>query len=164
MTEPGPGDIGCVPIRGDVGWLISLGERLNGDAFAQYDHAFVAISSDSIIEAEPGGARERPLSEYDPRTIAWVRCPDEHRQTVADAAKALQGTKYGVMDYVALALHRFHIPIPGLLRYIDSDRSMDCSTLCVVAARRGGWNLLPEQPHAGLVTPADLAKLAEPAV
>lgn len=161
MSEPLPGDIGCTSIEGDVGWLIRLGERLNGDRFAQYQHAFVSIGGGQIVEAEPGGARIADLAEYDARTVVWVRCPDEHRQAVADAAKALVGRPYGFLDYLVIALHRFHVPFPGVRRFAESDKTIICSELGVLAARRGGWALLEPTP-AGFVTPAELAALAEP--
>jgi hypothetical protein len=160
-SEPGIGDLGCTQIRGDVGWLIKLGERLNGDKFAQYQHAFVYIGGGQLVEAEPGGARIADLSEYDARTIVWVRCPDEHRLEVAAAAKNLVGVPYGFLDYLALALHHFHIPFPGLKRFAMSSRSLICSQLAVLAARRGGWDVLEPTP-AAYVTPAELAALAEP--
>lgn len=159
-VEPGVGDIGCVAIKGDVGWLIALGEKLCGDRFSQYQHAFVVVAPGRIVEAEPNGAREADLSEYDGRTIAWVECPDEHRDTVAAAAKALISTPYSPADYFAIAAHRFHIP--GFKRIALGTSAMICSQLATVAARRGGWPILGTEP-AGYVTPADLAVLAEPA-
>jgi uncharacterized protein YycO len=161
-ADPLPGDVGCVPIHGDVGWLISVGERLNGNAFAQYDHAFVYVGDGQVIEAEPGGAREADLSEYDPGSIAWIRCPDQYRQAVAEAARELKGVGYSAADYFALALHRFHLPAPWLRTYVNSSKHEICSQLCVTAARRGGWKILPDSDWSGYVTPADLAALAEP--
>jgi uncharacterized protein YycO len=160
-TEPNPGDIGCVSIPGDVGFLIRLGQACLGLGFRNVEHCFVYVGDGQIVEAEPGGARLADLAEYDARETVWVRCPEQHRETVAEAARALIGTPYGFADYAALALHRFHIPIPGLARYCNSDRSLICSQLAVVAARRGGWPLLMSKP-AGYVVPADLAKLTEP--
>jgi len=159
-TEPGLGDIGLVPIPGDVGWLISLGERLNGDAFAHYDHAFVVTGSNQIVEAEPGGARFAALSEYDPESVLWLRCPDGRRQAVAEAAKGLLNSPYSAADYFAIALHRFHVPAPGLRRYIQSSGHLICSALCDRAARDGGWTLFSDGRWEGYVTPADLAELA----
>lgn len=161
-NEPGIGDIGLVGVKGDVGWLISLGERLCGDKFVQYDHAFVYVGNGRIVEAEPGGAREWDLGEYDGRTIAWVRCPDRCRPAVAQQAQTFVGTGYGFADYLVIAAHRFHLPIPGLARRARSIKTMICSQLAVESARRGGWDLLGDEP-AGYVTPADLGALAEPA-
>lgn len=161
-TGPQPGDIGCTQIRGDVGRLIRLGQWLNGDGFANYEHCFVYLGNGQIIEAEPGGARIADLTEYDARAIAWVRCPDEHRQAVAAAARSLEGTKYSALDYFALALHRFHIPAPGLRRFIQSSGHLICSQFADRAARIGGWNLFRDGRWDGFVDPAEIAALAEP--
>lgn len=158
-AEPGVGDIGVTQIRGDVGFLIRLGQLINGSGWADFEHAFTYVGDGRIVEAEPGGAREADLSEYDARTVVWVRCPDECRDAVAAAARGLIGTPYSGLDYVAIAAHRFHIP--GFKRVALSTSSMICSTLTVIAARRGGWPLLMPTP-AGYVVPDDLARRAEP--
>jgi hypothetical protein len=162
VAEPEPGDVGCTQIVGDVGRLIRLGEILNGSGFANIEHAFTYVGNGQIVEAEPGGARVADLTEYDARTVVWVRCPDQYRQAVAQAALYLVGTPYGFWDYAALAAHRFRLPIPGLAKFVNGTSSMICSQLAVVAARRGGWDLLEPTP-AGYITPAGLAKLAAPA-
>jgi hypothetical protein len=160
-VEPEIGDIGCVPIPGSVGWLISLGERLCGDQFTRYDHAFVVTGPNQIVEAEPDGARFAALSDYDPEAIAWVRCPAEFREAVAEAARGFLNTRYGFADYLLIALHRFHVRLPGMNRMAASTKTMICSQLAVESARRGGWDLLAGAP-AGYITPADLARLATP--
>ena len=160
-TEPQLGDIACTQINGDDGRLIALGEWLNGDRFSEFQHAFVYIGNNEIVEAEPGGARIGNLAEYDSRTTVWVRCPEQYREAVAAAAKELLGVGYSALDYFALAAHRLHLPIPGLNRLVLGEKRMICSQLSVTAARRGGWDLLAPEP-AGYVTPAELAKLAEP--
>lgn len=157
---PQPGDIGCTQITGDVGRLIRLGQWLNGDGFANYEHVFLYLGDGQIIEAEPGGARIADLTEYDSRTIAWVRCPEDRRQAVVEAARTLEGTPYSAADYFALALHRFRIPAPGLRRYIESSNHLICSALADRAARIGGWNLFQDGRWEGYVTPAAIAHLA----
>lgn len=168
-SEPDIGDLGCVNVKGDVGWLIRIAQFLNKVNWklwtwaklwkqARSEHVVVYVGDGNVVEAEPGGARLAKLSEYDGRPILWVRCPDQHSQAVAAAAMALIETPYGWLDYAALAARRFHIPI--LKRVALSTSSMICSTLGVVAARRGGWGLLLQTP-AGYIDPADVAALAE---
>lgn len=159
-SAPLPGDIGCTQITGDVGALIRLGQWLNGDGFANYEHAFVYVGDNRIVEAEPGGARRASLAEYDARTIVWLRCPDQYRTAVAAAAISLIGTRYSAADYAALALHRFHIPVPGLRRYVQASGRLICSQLADHAAELGGWTLFDDGRWPGYVTPADLAELA----
>lgn len=168
MYQPNPGDIGLTQITGDVGRLIRFGQWLNGDGFADYEHAFVVTKVTlqtpiggpalvRIVEAEPGGAREASLAEYDARNIAWLRCPDQYREAVAQAATSLLGTPYSFLDYLALALHRFHIPAPGLRRLIGKRRI--CSALADAAAQMGGWKLFRDGRDPGDVTPADIWQL-----
>lgn len=158
---PRPGDIGVVRITGDVGRLIRIGQWLNGDGYADYEHCVVYIGNGQIVEAEPGGARIAELTEYADRDIAWLHCPPEHQAAVAQAARSLVGTPYSFADYLAIAAHRLHIPAPGLRTFIGSQGHLICSQLCDVAASRGGWRIFRDGRWPGYVTPADLAKLAE---
>lgn len=162
VTDPLPGDIGCTTIKGDVGRLIRLGQWALGDGYANVEHCFVFVGDGQIVEAEPGGARLADVNEYDARTVVWVRCPDERRLAVANAARSLIGTPYSAADYFALALHRFHIPAPGLRRYIESSGHLICSALADRAAEMGGWILFGDGRWSGYVDPADVAKLADP--
>jgi hypothetical protein len=152
--QPGLGDAGITQIQGEVGRLIRLGQWLNGDGFADFEHAFVYIGDGQIVEAEPGGARIAQLAEYDARTVAWLRCPPEYRENVAAAARSLEGTPYSFLDYVAIAAHRLHIPAPGLKRLIGRRRI--CSALADAAADMGGWHWYADDRWYGDVTPADI--------
>lgn len=173
QPQPGVGDLGCVSIEGNVGWLIRVGQFLNKInakpwtwrklwRLARSEHVFVHVGGGQIVEAEPGGARLADLSEYDGRPIVWVRCPDQYRQGVANAARSFIRTGYSAAEYFALALHRFHIPAPGLRRYIESSRRMVCSQLADRAAELGGWQLFDDERWPGYVMPADIAALAKP--
>lgn len=171
-TEPSAGDIGLVSIRGDVGWLIAIGQFLNKISWrvwewrklwklARSEHAFTYVGGGQIVEAEPGGARLANLSEYADRTIVWVRCPEQYRDGVAAAARTYIGIGYSAAEYFALALHRFHIPAPGLRRYIQSSGRMICSQMADRAAHLGGWVLFDDGRWDGYVEPQDIAALAE---
>lgn len=151
------GSIGLTQIHGEVGRLIRLGQWLNGDGFADYEHAFVYVGNGRIVEAEPGGARLAPL-RYD--RIDWIACPEQYGDAVADAACELVGTPYSFADYAALAARRLHIPVPGLREYIADSGHMVCSQLCDEAAQRGGWHLFDDGRWPGYCTPGDLYKLA----
>lgn len=159
-VAPGPGDIGLVRIPGAGGFLIRVGQFLLGSGFADVEHAFVYLGGGDLVEAEPGGARIRPLSEYDGTRVMWLRCPDECREAVAAAAAGMVGVGYSWLDYWAIAAHRLHLPVPGLRSYIGSTGHEMCSALADEAARRGGWHLL-SGVWPGYVTPGALRKLAE---
>jgi len=159
---PRPGDIGLVNIKGHVGRLIRLGQALNGDGFADFQHAYVVISGGvepSIVEAEPGGARLAPLSQYDGRKSVFLRCPDEFRDAVSAAAISLLGTPYSFADYVSLAARRLHIPAPHLRQFIKDSGHQICSQLADFAAMRGGWTLFDDGRWEGDVVPLDLHHL-----
>lgn len=171
-SEPGIGDLGCVSIVGEAGILIRVGQFLNKVNWkpwtwrklwkrARSEHVFVYVGGGQIVEAEPGGARPASLSEYADRPIIWVRCPDQYRQAVANAAISYIGTGYSAADYFALALHRFHIPAPGLRRRIQSSGRMICSQLGDRAAHNGGWILFDDGRWDGFVEPIDIAALAD---
>lgn len=158
-VTPSPGDIGLVRITGAGGFLIRLGQALNGDGFANYEHAFTYLGDGQIIEAEPGGARIRPLSQYDGSPVVWLRCPAQYGAAVASAARGMVGLGYSAADYFALAAHRLHVPVPGLRAYVGRSNRLICSQLCDLAASLGGWHLL-SRVWPGYVTPGALRKLA----
>ncbi|HEY8973697.1 MAG TPA: hypothetical protein VIN75_05730 [Burkholderiaceae bacterium] len=161
MYDPQPGDIGLTQIEGDVGRLIRLGQYLNGGGFADYEHAFVYLGNGQIIEAEPGGARIAELTEYDQRTLAWLKCPPQYRDAVAEAARSQVGTPYSFADYLAIALHRFHVPAPGLRKFIASGKHAMCSALADRIAALGGWHWYDDGRWEGYVTPADVWRLIQ---
>lgn len=161
MYQPQPGDIGVTQITGDVGRLIRFGQWLNGGGFADYEHAFVYVGNGLIVEAEPGGARQAELTEYNARNIAWLRCPDDHRDAVTAAALSLEGTPYSFLDYLAIALHRLRIPAPGLRAYIRSGKHAMCSALADRSAALGGWRLYDDGRWDGYVTPEDIWHLIQ---
>lgn len=155
---PRLGDIGLVTIRGDVGFLIRVGQWLNGDGFENYEHAFVYVGDGEIVEGEPGGAR-RVRMPYKASEVAWIPCPPELGPAVAQAAISLVGTPYSWADYFSLAALRLHIRFRWLKNYVKSTRHMICSQLADAAASMGGWVLFPDKRLPQDVTPGDLWQL-----
>lgn len=157
---PEPGDIGLTSIDGPVGWGIRLGQWLNGDGFGQYEHAFVVVSDTELVEAQPGGARIRPLSDYpNALFVSPTRMTVAQRDAVCAAARSYLGTPYSFADYAALAAHRFHLPLPGLRSYVASTGHLICSQLVDEAYLAGGVHLFADGRWPGYVTPADLYEL-----
>lgn len=153
------GSIGLTQIHGGVGKMIRFGQWLNGDGFADYEHAFVYVGGTMIVEAEPGGARRVPF-HYNLARTAWLPCPERYGDAVADAAVDYVGTPYSFADYLALAARRLHIPVPGLREYIGESGHLICSALADRAAFQGGWHLFSDGRWYGDVTPGDLYELA----
>ncbi|MEV8095907.1 hypothetical protein [Kitasatospora sp. NPDC085879] len=152
---------------GGVGRLIRIGQWLNGDGFADYEHAFVYLGGGQLVEAQPGGAELRPLSVYDGRPALWstgrYALTDAQRAAIAAAARGYIGVPYSAADYVALAAHRFHLPVGPLIKgYVASSRHMICSQLVDQCYLDAGVHLFSDGRWPGYVTPADLAGLLRP--
>jgi uncharacterized protein YycO len=159
-TSPQPGDIGLTSITGPVGRLIRIGQWLNGDGFGAYQHAFIVLPGSLLIEAMPGGAIVAPLSKYDDRDVLYVSpadLTDAQRKAITDCALKYRGVPYSFVDYVALAAHRFHLPVPGLRRYIAASGHQICSQLCDRAYLDAGQYLFEDGRWPGFVTPMAIA-------
>lgn len=158
MTDLLPGDFGLVSIKGNVGFLIRLGQFLNGDGFRDFEHAFIYIGDGKIVEAEPGGARIADLSEYDGREILWssglIELTDAQRQVIVEAAKNDVGTPYSYLDYLAIALYRLHIKHPGVAKRVEESKHLICSQLVAKEYALAGSHLTGKPAY--LTTPGGL--------
>lgn len=163
MTLPLPGDFGLTQIHGTVGKLIRFGQWLNGDGFHDYEHAFLYVGNGQLVEAEPGGARLAPLSEYADCHVRWssgiLRPTDAQRRAIVSAALGYIGVDYSFLDYFSLASTRLHVWVPGLRTYVKSTGHMICSQLVARAYFDGGYPLY--DGWTGDVTPGDLYHLLE---
>jgi hypothetical protein len=151
--QPQPGDIGITTISGFGGRIIRALQWANGDGFKKYAHVDVVTGYGLIVEAMPGGAQEVPDWHTD---VVYLRCPEQYRAAVAEAAHSLVGTPYSFLDYGLLALHRFHIPAPHLQGFIKNGGHLICSQLADRAAELGGWHIFDDGRWNGDVTPGDL--------
>jgi hypothetical protein len=167
ITLPKPGDFGLVRITGTAGALIRVGQYLNAvkfrtvfsrDLWRNVQHAFVVVDDDMVVEAEPGGARRVPLTEYATESVIWSSWPlsDDERKLIVAQAMNLIGTPYSFLDYLSLTARRLHIPVPGLRRYIADTGHMICSQLTDEAYRRAKLNMFQDGRWAGDVDPLDL--------
>jgi hypothetical protein len=174
MTEPAPGDFGVVHMGGDSGRLIHLGQILNGDGFADYEHAFMYVGNGKIIESEPGGAK---LADVHYNDILWstgkIEMTDLQRAKAAHAAYEYLNTQYSAMDYFALAAYRLKLGplVPGLMSlaalghatqvegYVSTSKHMISSQLVDQCYQDAGVQLFNDKRRPGYVTPGALAKL-----
>jgi uncharacterized protein YycO len=163
VTQPEPGDFGVVRIPGGVGMLIRIGQWLDGGGFADYEHAFVFLGGGQVLEAQPGGAHETPLSHYEGRPIDWstghIALTDEQRRAIVAAARSYIGVPYSFIDYLSLALARFRIRLPFVKRYVASTGHMICSQLVDQSYLDAGVHLFKDGRWPRDVTPADLYRL-----
>jgi len=158
---PRPGDFGLTQIGGYGGTLIRIGQWLNGGGFADFEHAFIYFGDGMIVEAMPRGAWVAPLARHKAERIAWYRAPDGTGKAIAVAAMGLRGTKYGFLDYLAIAADRLNLPLSThLLRHqVKTSGRMICSQLVDEAYLRAGVHLFDDGRDPGQVTPADLYRL-----
>lgn len=159
MSLPQPGTIGLTQISGAVGKGIEFGQWLNGEGFERWEHAFVLLPGDLILEAEPGGARIVPMHYSD---VYWCRglytlLPQPpNQQQLGIIAAQFQGVPYSFLDYEALAAHRLHIPAPGLRDFIKDSGHEICSQMADDFYLRLGAHIFTDDRWTGDVTPASL--------
>jgi uncharacterized protein YycO len=155
---PQPGDFGLTRIPGAPGVLIRMGQYLAGGGFENYEHAFIVIYDDQIVEAEPGGARISSLSEYPADTMEFSHweLTDKQREDVVAHAKSMVGTPYSAFDYFAIAAHRLHLPMPGLKRYMGTSTHAICSQLVDLCYQAAGLQIFDDHRWPGYVMPASL--------
>lgn len=151
------GTIGLVPMGGAGGRVIRVLQWANNDGFEDFEHAFVALPGNMIIEAEPGGARIVPLRYAG---VHWCEgiygLLNAAAADVAMAAQGLKGVPYSWLDYGALFTHRLHVPVPGLQSYIASTGHQICSQLCDELYLRLGAHVFEDGRWPGYCTPGAL--------
>lgn len=156
LKTPKPGDIGLTKIEGLLGWFVSLGQHLAGDS-SKFTHAYIVLDDETVIAAQPGGARMDKLSDYNNKSIYLQRdLTDEQRASIVAEARALEGLPYSFLDYLAIALARFGIKPQWLRNFIANKGHMICSQLCDEVYRRAGINLFNDGRLPQEVTPGDL--------
>lgn len=161
--EPLPGDIGLVEMPGIGGPFIRFGQWLNGDGFENFEHAFMYLGQDLIIEAYPGGAQVNSMSEkYEPAQVDWCTgiaklWTDDARSRATRAALKYTGVPYSFLDYLAIASHTLHVPGGPLLKnYVASTKHMICSQLCDQVASDCGVKIFDDGRWPGYVSPGAL--------
>jgi uncharacterized protein YycO len=152
-----PGDYGLTNITGALGIAIGVGQALIGDG-SRYEHAFICISDDEIVEAMPSGARRNSLSYYKDQPVVFSNLPltNTQRTGIIDSATALIGTPYSFLDYLALAGKHHSIESKRLNNYIANKGHMICSQLVDECYRRAGVHLFSDGRLPQDVTPGDL--------
>lgn len=172
MTVPQPGDYGCVRIGGGVGKGIGVAESLlkvansTSDRYSYgeaklYQHAFLYVDTDTIVEAEIGGAVQTTM-HYPPDEVLWSHndLTLSERLAVVRWATTRVGVPYSLVDYAAIAAHGLHLPVPGLKEYISATGHQICSQMTDWCYMKAGVQLFADKRWPGYVVPADLAYLA----
>jgi uncharacterized protein YycO len=152
---PAPGSYGCVRTGGFYAWLIRIGTR------SEFNHAFVVMGNDRIIEADPGGARWARLSDYGTDSKVFDTgdsLTDEQRRRVMYKAEVLLGTPYGWTDIARLSLRCMGLQWSWLTRRADDEKAMICSQLVAACGAAAGVDWLCGRETSAAVTPGDLAQ------
>jgi uncharacterized protein YycO len=166
-TRPLPGTFGLTTIHGFSGMLVGLGQIVRGDrplrAAWRYRHAFLVLDNDELIEAEPGGARIVPLSNYDGEDVTYSSwdLTDEQRAAIVQHGRAMARVGYDWLTYASLVLHGLHIRPGWVTRRVESNREQICSELCDRAYTLAGLSVFDDGRTPGDVTPANLALALE---
>jgi hypothetical protein len=177
-----PGDFAVLPISGDVGRGIEIGQwllavihgwpRAKVRKMRPFDHAEIYVGQPDAdgphgytIGAYPGGARKVPLP-CPPAELPgslWssglIDLTAAQREAITGWAIAHIGTPYSFIDYVAIAAHGLHLPVPGLRAYIRSSRHMICSQMVDADYTANGVHLYSDGRWSGYVDPLMLADL-----
>jgi hypothetical protein len=174
IADPQPGDFCCVPISGQVGLAVEIAQFLAGQKFQPYEHAEVyvgLVDPDApfgyTISAYPNGRGARPLP-CPPAELPgslWssglIELTEKQRAGIITWCMDHQDVGYSALDYLALAAHRFHLPVPQLRSYIESTRHMICSQFVDASYQVNDVQLFPDKRWNGYVDPMDLAELLE---
>jgi len=156
IKTPKPGDYGLTTIGGVLGFFVSLGQHLAGDS-SKYTHAFIVLDDNTVMAAQPGGARIDKLSDYTNRAIySGANLTDTQRHAIVEQARALEGIPYSFLDYLAIALARFGIKPKWLTNFIANKKHMICSQLVDEVYRHAGIQLFNDGRLPQEVTPGDL--------
>ena len=183
VLKPQPGDLFVVdPVGSELFAWIKRGERLidgrklkrHPEAKAAWGHVGIAsrwvASTLMIVEAEPDGAVERAWHWEDAPHL-WSTgilppCPKAALAALGYAGyepagpnswlKVRDGAGYSFLDYEAIAMHSYHIPAPGLKRFIAATRHQICSQLGDQCRQDGGSHLFNDGRWPGYVTPLDI--------
>jgi hypothetical protein len=172
MTDWLPGDFAVVHSSALAGRLIHRLQSLSGGR-ADYEHAIIGVRCGLIVEAEPDGAVMVPM-HYPPEAVCWSTGrlpgrPDGQSQPAIDprqrdriitAAARYVGTPYSFADYLAIAAHSWHLPLPGLgQRFVADSGHMICSQLVDQCYQDAALHLFDDGRWPGYVRPCDLADL-----
>jgi uncharacterized protein YycO len=154
--KPQPGDFGLSRRPTRYSKWINFGQFIIGD-MSRYDHAFIVLDDDTVMEARPSGAGIVPLSYYLGNAVfSDLELTEDQRRLIVMYARELEGTKYSFMSYLYLGLSHFGVQSQRLINYIVSSGRMICSQLVDHVYELAGVHLFDDGRKHHDVTPGDL--------
>ena len=154
MYQPQLGDYGVVKTGGFFGKLIRFG------TMARWNHTFIYIGGNKIVEATPRGVITSPIENYP--LIGWNQHDEitgEQRESIYDYAISTVGKPYNFIVIASLILRILGLKLlanTGLLHKLAQHDGFICSELVAESYAKAGINLF-EKP-VDQVTPGDLAE------
>lgn len=152
---PEIGDYGVVKTNGVIGFLIRLGTQ------SRWNHTFIYIGDDRIVEANPTGVAISSVSKYP--TIAWSKHEDlDHtkRSKIQNHAIEQVGKPYGFIDITIILFRIFGLDLFGTKKFwtrlVANRDGFICSELVAECYESADVKLI-NKPNC-LVTPGDLAE------
>ena len=138
--------------------VIGYGIRLF--TWSRYDHSFIYIGNNLIVEAQPSGAIISSLDKYAAyhKVVCNDELTDEQRAGICKTAIKLVGRPYGFLDIVYLALATLGLKSDYILNQVRREDRLICSQLVAISGILNGVNWSCGKPNPCLVTPADLAE------
>jgi len=166
---PVPGDFAVVATPGIMARLIRLVTR------STVNHAFILVAPGRIIEADPSGAKETDLANYDgmPQTWSDMDLSPTVRAAIVEAAHGFTcvkkvdgvcvGAPYSWVDDACIGLtHLFGWHVPAAVRRrLANPKRLECAQLVDVAYLEAGVHLFSDGRLPGDVAPSDLLLLIE---
>lgn len=154
-----PGDFCCVATNGLPARLIRWATR------STVNHAFILTEPGRVMEADPGGAHEVDLSNYDGLYQCWsdMDLSPLVRAKIVDAARSHEGAEYSWVDDACIGLTRLfgvHVP-PWVRKRLADPKRLMCSQLVDIAYTEAGVPLFADGRLPGDVAPSDLLLLIE---
>jgi hypothetical protein len=154
-----PGDFCVVATPGLMAALIRIVTR------STVNHAFILVAPGRIIEAEPGGAAESDLANYDGmyQVASTMPLTEQQRADIVKAARSHIGDGYSWVDDAAIALTDllgWHVPAAVRKRLANPHR-LECAQLVDQCYLQAGFHLWDDGRLPGDVAPSDLLLLIE---
>lgn len=180
VTTP-PGSFFLAVIPGLVGRGVSAAQAFTRGG-CLWTHAGVYVGDGHVVQAEPGGVRNRAYPDHCGGPILWSDAPIQrelaradlalegdvdlvelealYRTRVTEAAVGLVDSPYAWLDFVTIAAAEWRMPGWQRLRTrVDGAGGFLCSSLVDRAYAMAGIQLFDDKRPQGQVTPADLARL-----
>jgi uncharacterized protein YycO len=154
MYQPHIGDYGVVKTGGVFGKLIRLG------TMSRWNHAFIFVGGEQVVEATPRGVKLSHVSEYS--LIGWnqhEQVTPEQRENIYEFAMSTVGKPYNFLVIFNLILRILGFKLLANTRFLhrlSQHEGYICSELVAEAYAKSGITLVDKPVDQ--VTPGDLAE------